>query len=107
MKFKSLIAALFFLTTIQAQNVGIGTTTPTAPLSFSNNFGNKILIWGDGNTSHYGIGMQAGQLQIYANQSVDNVSIGYGRSAVFTERMRVINSGGDGMLLNGRILLRN
>ncbi len=91
----------------QTGNVGIGTTTPTGPLSFSSSTGNKIVLWGDGNTSHYGLGLQVGLLQIYANQLADNIAFGTGRSSAFTERMRIINSGGDGLLLNGRILLRN
>jgi hypothetical protein len=90
-----------------SQHVGIGTTTPTGPLSFSSAVGNKIVLWGNGSTSHYGMGIQAGQLQIYANTPSDNVSFGYGRSDAFTERMRIINNGADGMLLNGRLHLRN
>lgn len=102
-----LICLLPILIFSQTGNVGIGTTTPTGPLSFSSNIGNKIVLWGDGNTSHYGLGIQGGLLQVYANQITDNIVFGTGRSSVFTERMRIINSGGDGLLLNGRILLRN
>jgi hypothetical protein len=106
---KNIINCLFLLTitSAQAQNVGIGTVTPTGPLSFSSSTGNKIVLWGDGNTSHYGLGIQGGLLQIYTNQLTDNIVFGTGRSTVFAERMRIINSGGDGLLLNGRIQLRN
>lgn len=90
-----------------AQHVGIGTTTPTGPLSFASNTGNKIILWGDGNANHYGFGIQGGLLQIYANQPTDAVGIGYGRSGAFNERARIYNTGLDGMYLNGRLHLRN
>ncbi len=89
------------------QNVGIGTNNPTGPLSFASNPGNKIVLWGDGNQSHYGLGIQGGALQIYANQPADIIAFGTGKSEQFTERMRIINSGFDGMQVNGRIILRN
>jgi hypothetical protein len=90
-----------------AQNVGIGTNTPTGPLSFPSILGNKIVLWGDGNTSHYGLGVQSGAFQVYANLPSDNIVFGSGRSAAFSERMRIINSGADGLVLNGRVTLRN
>jgi hypothetical protein len=90
-----------------AQHVGIGTTTPTGPLSFASTLGNKIVLWGDGSTSHYGIGIQSGALQLYASQPGDAISFGTGRSNAYAERMRVINSGDVGMDLRGRIVLRN
>lgn len=73
--------------------IGIGTTTPTAPLSFASSVGNKIVLWGDGSTNHYGLGVQSGQLQIYTNQSSDNIVFGYGRSTAFAERMRLNGNG--------------
>jgi hypothetical protein len=100
-------ALLFFYSFCYAQNVGIGTTTPTGPLSFPSSSGNKIVLWGDGNTSHYGMGIQGGLFQIYSNLATDNIAFGYGKSSAFTERMRIINAGGDGLQLTGRILLKN
>src|SRR5204862_6811687 len=38
---------------------------------------------------------------------LSNISFGNGRSNVFTERMRIINTGGDGMDLKGRLHIRN
>jgi len=90
-----------------AQNVGIGTTTPTGPLSFPNVLGNKIVLYGDGNVAHYGFGVQGAQLQMYSDASAANISFGYGRSGAFTERMRLINGGSEGLLLNGRVTLKN
>ena len=88
-------------------NIGIGTSAPTAPLSFVGNLGNKIALWGDASLAHYGLGIQGGLLQIYSDASVSNIAFGYGKSDAFTERMRIINNGGDGIELKGRIHLRN
>jgi hypothetical protein len=105
---KILISLLFFIGySIQAQNVGIGTTTPTGPLSFPSILGNKIVLWGDGNASHYGFGIQNALFQIYSDAPAANIGFGFGRSSAFTERMRIINSGGEGLILNGRMTLRN
>jgi hypothetical protein len=48
-----------------AQYVGIGTNAPTAPLSFQSVLGRKIVLHGDGNAAHTGIGVQSGFLQFY------------------------------------------
>ncbi|HSC53775.1 MAG TPA: hypothetical protein VLC98_09150 [Phnomibacter sp.] len=90
------IAALLPISAF-AQNVGIGTNTPTGPLTFANTTGNKIVLWGDGNTSHYGLGIQSGVLQLYADLFDNAVAIGYGRSASFQERMRIQGNGNIGI----------
>jgi len=90
-----------------AQNVGIGTNAPTGPLSFANQVGNKLVLWGDGSTGHYGIGVQSTFLQLYADLPNSNIVFGHGRSSAFTERVRITNSGADGMTINGRVHLRN
>jgi hypothetical protein len=101
-------AAIFFIVFVHAQNVGIGTTSPTGPLSFASTLGNKIVLWGDGNSNHYGMGVQGGLLQLYSDAAAANIAFGYGRSTAFTERMRILNGGNyDGMVLNGRLLIRN
>jgi len=101
------IALVLFAVIVFSQNVGIGTTTPTGPLSFPNVLGNKIVLYGDGNTSHYGFGIQGGQLQMYSDAPAANISFGYGRSGSFNERMRLINGSPDGLLLYGRVTLKN
>lgn len=105
---KILVYLLFFISySIEAQNVGIGTTTPTGPLTFNSILGNKIVLWGDGNTPHYGLGIQSGALQLYTDLAGSDIQFGFGRSIAFTERMRIINGSGEGLVLNGRMHLRN
>ncbi len=85
-----------------AQNVGIGTTSPRGPLSFSGALGQKIILWDDGNPSgnYYGFGIQSGQLQIHSFSSADDIVLGFGSSANFTERMRVKGNGHIGIGVN-------
>lgn len=91
-----------------AQNVGIGTNSPTGPLSFASVLGNKLVLWGNGNSGHYGIGVQSGLLQLYSDAASANIGFGYGSSSSFNERMRILNNGNyDGMLLNGRLIIKN
>lgn len=103
----TLFLGLLFNQYLMAQNVGIGTTTPTGPLSFNSVLGNKIVLWGNGTTAHYGLGVQSGLLQFYSDAPAANISFGHGSSGSFTERMRIINAGGDGMDLRGRLTMRN
>ncbi|MES2648261.1 MAG: hypothetical protein V4717_15400 [Bacteroidota bacterium] len=106
---KLYFVSLQLLTTISlyAQNVGIGTTAPTGPLSFSNTIGKKIVFWGDGNAAHYGIGIQGGLMQVYSDAPLADIAFGFGQSAAFNQRMRIINYGADGLQLKGRITLKN
>src|SRR5882724_1674600 len=79
-----------------AQNVGIGTTTPGFPLSFSNTLGDKISIWGTSG-NHYGIGIQSLTLQIHTDMSGSDIAFGYGTSSAFTENMRLKGTGNLGI----------
>lgn len=84
-------------------NVGIeGNTNPGAPLSFANTVGNKIALWGDASTLHYGIGIQGALMQLYTNASNADISLGYGSSTSFTEKYRFGNNGYFN-IKNGRI----
>jgi hypothetical protein len=90
-----------------AQNVGIGTTTPGFPLNFANTTGDKISLYGNAG-NHFGFGIQSSLLQIHTDAAISNIAFGYGASNNFTERMRILNSlGYDGMILNGRLVLKN
>jgi hypothetical protein len=103
-----IIAVLFFLFNVAAfsQNVGIGTTTPGFPLNFATTTGDKISLYGNSG-SHYGFGIQGGLLQIHSDAAAANIVFGYGSSSSFTERMRIINSGLEGMTLDGRLTIRS
>lgn len=79
--------------------VGIGTSVPTAPLSFASSTGNKIALWGDATTAHYGIGIQGSLMQLYTDNSNSDIAFGYGRSAqgFFTEKVRIKGNGNVGI----------
>lgn len=105
--FLFLFALSAFGTPVVAQNVGIGTTTATGPLSFASITGNKIVLYGDGNVGHYGLGIQSAALQLYTDLPNSGIVFGYGRSGDFKERVRIINTGDDAMDIKGRLVLRN
>jgi len=88
-------------------NMGIGTNSQFAQQTLSNSLGNKIALYGNSSTSQYGLGIQGSLMQFYTDAVGANFAFGYGSSTSFTERARIYNSGYDGMLLNGRIVLRN
>ncbi len=73
--------------------MGIGTSDPTAPLSFASNIGNKIALWGDATGGHYGLGIQGSLLQIYSSASNADIALGYGSSNAFTENARFFGNG--------------
>lgn len=88
-------------------NAGIGTATPYSPLTFNNNTGQKISFYGTAG-NNYGIGIQNGLLQIHTDIASSDITFGYGSSNSFTEKMRIMNNVGyDGMILKGRLLLKN
>jgi hypothetical protein len=72
--------------------VGIGTSTPSAPLSFPNTLGSKLSLYGQG-VDDYGFGIAGALLQIYSGGPGADVAIGYGPSATFTETMRIKGNG--------------
>jgi hypothetical protein len=80
-------------------NVGIGTSTPGFPLSFSPILGDKISLWSDaGNPGgHYGFGIQNFLLQIHGDANVSDIGFGWGTSNSFTETMRVKGTGNVGI----------
>jgi Chaperone of endosialidase len=87
-------------------NVGIGESVPGFPLNFNNSTGDKISLYGNLG-AHYGLGVQNGLLQIHGNDGFSNIVFGHGSSTNFIERMRIMNGGGDGMFLSGRMNIRN
>ncbi len=77
--------------------LGIGTTTPLAPLSINTNAGDKISLWSDGTSTYYGLGVQAALMQIFTKTSGDDIAFGYGNSINMTENMRIRGNGMVGM----------
>jgi hypothetical protein len=72
--------------------IGIGTATPNHPLSFPNTPGNKISLSGTAG-NHFGFGLGAGLLQIFADAASSNIGFGYGNSTSFSELMRMTGTG--------------
>ena len=77
-------------------NIGIGNTNPYSPLTFNNNLGEKISLWGNA-TNSYGLGVQSGTFQIHSDLSSADIAFGYGNSGAFTERMRIKGTGNVGI----------
>lgn len=73
--------------------VGIGTTTPTSPLSFGNITGTKISLWNAGPNNDFGIGLNSGEMQFYT-AGQDHISFGYGNTNAFNESMRYYTGAG-------------
>ena len=82
-------------------NVGIGTDTPGFPLSFSDELGDKISLWGQSG-AHYGLGIQGSLLQIHTSVADDDIAFGYGESdpKSFKETMRIKGNGNVGIGIN-------
>lgn len=81
-------------------NVGIGTPTPGAPLSFPTTFGNKISLYANSPGADYGLGMQSGLLQMFTPASGFDMAFGTGSSASFSELMRIKGNGKVGVGTN-------
>lgn len=73
-------------------NIGFGNFVPSYPLQFPSAHGDKVALWG-GAGVHYGLGIQAGLLQIHTDGAGSDVAFGYGTSAAMTETMRVKGNG--------------
>ncbi|MEP6793026.1 MAG: hypothetical protein ABJB16_01780 [Saprospiraceae bacterium] len=80
--------------------LGIGALTPQYPLAFQSILGDKISLYGGGglpNADHYGLGIQGSLMQLFTPVSSADIAFGYGRSAAFTERMRIKGDGNVGI----------
>jgi hypothetical protein len=73
-------------------NVGIGTSTPNAPLTFAPGLGKKITLY-PGATGDVGFAVAGNRLQIYSDNPNADVAIGYDAAGVFNERFAVKPNG--------------
>ena len=87
------------LNDIPGGKVGIGTTTPYTPLTFNNDLGGKISLYGSA-TSQYGFAIDFGALQIYSDAAAAKISFGYFSGGVYTEKMYLNNAAGN-LVVNG------
>jgi hypothetical protein len=96
-------------------NVGIGTSTPNAPLGFPPSIGKKITLY-PGATGDVGMAVQGNLLQIYADHPNADIAFGYDQAGTMTERMRIKGNGNVGignnnpgyyLDVNGRMRIRS
>lgn len=85
-------------------NVGIGMTTPNAPLQFPNNLVNrKIVLWESSNNDHqfYGLGINSFTLRYQVSNTADN-HVFYAATSASTsnELMRISGNGNVGIGIN-------
>jgi len=78
-------------------NVGIGTTSPDAPLAFAASTGDKIQLYDNGGSSTYGFGVQSNNLQILTASSGTDITFGYGLSASQTTLVTIKGGGNVGI----------
>ncbi len=73
-------------------NIGIGTSTPDEPLSFSSSLGPKINLFDD--SGIYGLGMAPAELQIGTFDNTKHISLGHysGSSKTFVEWVEINSS---------------
>ena len=76
--------------------VGIGTASPTYPLTFASSYGNKISFYGN-TTTNSGIGIQNGQYQFYSALSADAIGFGYGQNSAMTSNVTFQGNGNAGI----------
>ena len=86
----------------QNGNLGIGNTSPEAPLSFQNSVGNKIDLYYNqaGNGDRYGFQVQPSELRIHSRAAGDNtggITFGKQSTSTYTEHVRFTNEGNVGI----------
>jgi hypothetical protein len=83
-------------------NIGINTSTPTAPLTFSQDLQKKIILF-TGPLGDAGFSTSPGQIRIHADDPNTNLVFGYdNRTTGFVENMRIYGSNGN-MLVRGSV----
>ena len=91
------------LTVLRNGNIGIGTVSPTRPLSFPPSLGEKIVLY-PGGIGEVGIGVYGNELRLHADNSGAKVSFGTQTNAgVFTEAGKFEISGDYALSVFGSI----
>ncbi|MEQ1823503.1 MAG: bZIP transcription factor [Fimbriimonadaceae bacterium] len=71
-------------------NVSVGGRhNPIFPIDFADTLGDKISLWGSSPSSHYGMGIQGSQFQLFTATPTDYFSLGSGGSGSFAEVFRL------------------
>jgi hypothetical protein len=88
-------------------NIGIGNTTPPAPLSFKASLGDKIQLYPGGGASRYGFGIQSGTLVQYIGGSSGSkfswrLSTSSGDPSTGLEVANLLSSGAFSLFLQSR-----
>ncbi|WP_113614389.1 hypothetical protein [Chitinophaga flava] len=78
------------------RNMGFGTSSPIAPITFPSILGNKISLWNYGKT-HFGLGIGPALFQIFTDRIGSDFAFGYGSSDNFTETVRIRGNGNIGI----------
>jgi len=86
------------LQVLEATKLGTSLTTGT-PLSFTDNVGEKVSLWGQA-VNRFGLGVQPAVLQIYTDNDRCDIAFGYGTSAKLNETLRIKGSGKVGIGVN-------
>jgi hypothetical protein len=108
------------LTVGNAGNIGIGLTTPNAPLQFSNSIVNrKIVLYDNNNNDHqyYGFGINGGTLRYQTDATgADHIFYAAASATLSNELMRITGTGNVGiggitpafrLDVNGRMRIRD
>jgi hypothetical protein len=92
------------ITVLRNGNTGIGTTTPSVPLSFANTFGTKISLY-HGSYGDVGIGVEGGELRLQNDIPNGKVSMGViETTGDYTELAKAQRSGAIAFTVNGSLL---
>ncbi|MBI5133763.1 MAG: hypothetical protein HZA81_00005, partial [Candidatus Taylorbacteria bacterium] len=82
-----------------AGNVGIGTSTPTAPLTFAQSVGDKLYLYDAGTgQGKYGFGIYTNELRQFTTAGSNGfMSFGSQNGSTYNELMRMTNTGNFGV----------
>jgi len=95
------------LTVLRNGNIGIGTVTPSAPLSFPTSFGTKISLY-QGYYGDVGIGVYDYQLRLQNGMWGGTVSMGVlDTTGAYVESARAVQNGTIAFIVNGSLLVNS